>query len=216
MKTKLFFIAFISMFSISNGQIDSVKYDNEIGTDFTPLFTNIFIGNVSPTFNLYYKRYFKNNSIRFSTTYNNYKQSSNISNYTLINKQNAIDITIGYQYNSKLTNKWYIFYGFDFNYGNNSIYNESLISQYIRKNENITSYYGVGATLGIKYFINKRFSIASETSYFFVNKIENVSTTNTIIDLSSNQNIPDNTTEEYKSSFTKFLPPITLILTFNF
>jgi len=153
---------------------DSTKkeYLNVIGLDangFVRQFLNLnTISYYYSPYVLSYKRIIKNtHAIRANVGGNHYKNNSS-TNDTINTKNIRSDffLGIGYENYKYVSKNWNIYYGADliFNYkndeqkSNNNLYNSyrSIQSDYA---------YGVSPVFGVQFLINKRISLATETSY---------------------------------------------------
>jgi len=208
-------VIFVLSCNIANAQTDSLK-NNEIGLNISPFFTYVFSNNYNPLFNISYRRYIGKNAIRTRLLFSNYKQLSDADNIDISKEQKQFDFNIGYQRFSFLTKKWSIFWGLDFNYGNNysyssNVYANSYVGEQVRDN----THYGLGALIGFKYYINNRISISSEMNYFYMLKKENITSRYKLISNNS-VSIPDNSIVNLNTTYTEFTPPINMIISFNF
>jgi len=176
MKKLLFVIVSLSFITSAKSQ-DSLAYTSkkhELNIGYFNAF-NLTSGN---DFGVGYKYTFRNGALRIGTTFSfsNDKTTDDGQSMSENETKNlSIKPRIGYEFHQNYK-RIMVYYGADFityieDYHSNYTYNNSNNDTYYsRKYTTTTSGFGISPLLGLKYFINKKISISTETSFNFAYK----------------------------------------------
>lgn len=155
------------------------KHLNELGLDMTP-FTKFYLnfsgnsGNsYQPIYMLTYRRYFKKSNFRTaiggdylsSETPSPYYNDSLKTKY--FNKQSSLAVRIGYEFFQDFSKHWQVYYGADlratyFHQKNDA---PNWNGGYANGIETTTKGLGLAPVLGLRFKINKRISLITESSF---------------------------------------------------
>jgi hypothetical protein len=175
------------LFQFSIAQ-DTTKYSNK-KNEINIGYFNLFELNSINNFGIGYKCVMGNGAFRIGTSfYYNYSDRSDNSynNYQSTQKSITIFPRIGYEFRQNY-NRIIVYYGFDLcgsigEYMNKNYYSGTYNSKEVITNSGI----GLSPFIGVKFFINKRISISTETSFNFMYSCEK-SKSSTIYDTHVNE-----------------------------
>lgn len=208
-------------------QLPVKKHLNELGLDVTPFikfYLNFSANNYyyQPNYMLTYRRYFKKSNLRaaiggnytFSESPSPYNGDSLDINYT--NKQSSFVFRLGYEFFQDLSKRWQVFYGADVNVSNAHQRNDAQYwnGGYSNGVETNSTGFGLAPMLGLRFKINKRISLITETS-FLMQYSENSSYRYYRPVTSNYPSIPNDPKTTTKSFNTTFNYPLSLIFTVN-
>lgn len=204
------------------------KHLNELGIDMTPFikfyvnFSDHYNYYYAPTYMLTYRRYLCNSNLR-SALGGNYSLSSAPSAYNgdslNINYQvkfSTINFKLGYEFYQNLSKQWQVFYGADFStfFTNNKNDVQFFNGGYATGVNNITKGFGLIPVLGIRFKMNNRLSLITESSIVFQYS-ENHSQ-RTYSPIHGAYPPKSNDPKVVKKTFsTSFSSPLSLLLTFT-
>ena len=220
------FLAFGALFFRAQDTLKPVRR-NELGLDFTPLIKfYLNVGNNStslpyqPVYYLTYRYHFKKSNIRCAIG-GDYADSEASSPYsgdtkTYHNTSHALYFRIGYERFENLSKRWQIFYGIDFR--PSVIYEKNDAPYwnggYANGVEDQTVSLGIAPLLGLRFRINNRVSILTESSYQ-LNKNNSWQKRYFIPVDNSYPAIPGSPKTKSQSVNTTFIFPMALVLTFD-
>ncbi len=226
----LFFCSHACFAQDSTKAMDSTKakvYFNEFGFDMTAFlrqFTNSNSGTYPsyyyPLYYLTYRRHLDCGNIRFAIggDFSSEERGSSVSTDTnkYKNERFSLETRIGWEFVSELSSRWQAFYGLDFKASLHYQLTEDQFYSggYAHGNESEVQTYSLAPMLGLRFKINKRLSLSTETS-LAINwqKSKSRSFTTPI----SGQYPPqeDKISPTEKRTYTNFEYPLALFLTFD-
>ncbi len=159
MKVKAIIISIVTslLFVITiNAQESYTDKKHEINLGFF----NIFNLTESPGLGIGYKYHLKKGAIRLNSSFNISNTDYESNNYLSTISYNKYKIKTGYELHQNI-NKFQFFYGSDISYNAENEKTENSSDYFI---EEKTKGYGVSPFVGLKFFINQRVSISSETN----------------------------------------------------
>lgn len=196
---------------------------NEIGIDITGFIKQFVISTdqnnyYAPIYLVNYRRLFKAGNIRFAIggDYNNSDTKDINEQDKLKYKSYSIAALVGWEFEEKISKRWKIFYGLDFRtyiyYEKDDVlYNDAEYTvTHERKNRN----FGLAPLLGIKFQINKRLALLTETSFGFY--FQNAEESRYYNSLSNNTTyLPEDEKESTKRISGHFNQPLSLVISFK-
>jgi hypothetical protein len=203
------------------------KHLNELGVDMAPFlkFYLNFSGNggvYQPNYMLTYRRYFKKSNFRAGIG-GNYLHSEIPSPYNgdslktkYLNKQSSFAVRIGYEFFQEISRLWQVYYGADlitnYSHQRNDVTNWN--DGYAAGQENTSTGFAIAPVLGIRFRINKRISLTTESSFLF--QYTSTSAYHYYLPVTSayppKANSPKTTNKVFGTSFNY---PLSLILTLS-
>ncbi len=216
--SKSFFIILIFcviLLNVAKTQDTSTNYRHEVGTDITGLISTMFGQGYSssPDYNIMYKFKIRKSAIRFNLSGNYFREyvdtDSLISfNFQIRDKYDKnFGIRLGYERRSMLTDKWELFYGLDLLYSAGKQGDETLFSTYTRYWNSGTIKKGFAPFFGIRYCINDRVTLSTESFLSFIN-----STTTDRYFFDNHMGPNTESTDVKVSNNVNFYPPIALTI----
>jgi hypothetical protein len=184
-------------------------------------FSNEGFANNPPYHLFSYRRYLKSGNFR-SAIGGNFSNYENPSPYngdsltlTLKGQQYNFSLRIGYELYTNINEKWQLFYGVDLNSGYSYYkYDGVNFSQfgYAQGYETNTTSFGLAPVIGLRYRLNKRMSLITESSLLVNYSISSSRNYYTPL-LKSTTSMPGSKTLKTKNLGTTFYNPISLVLT---
>lgn len=227
MKNLLLSLICLVLFSESKGQDSARVYKNEFGLDATGFVKQFFYLNgtqfpteYSPLYYLSYRRKFKKGNIRFAV--GGYAEhipftspyTGDTNNYT--RDAQSVSARIGWEFFNDISRRWQIFYGADFLNGYDHVQDDAPFwnGGYANGYETKTVIYGIGAMLGVRFRINDRISLLTESSLAFL--FSTYDNRKYFLPTNSQyQPLPDITTPRMQRYYTSFAQPVSLYFTFD-
>ena len=151
--------------------------NNEVGVDATPLIQNVLSLGNHPTaaqepqpYFLIYRRHLENWAFRGGIGGHVWRESVTENDTTTTqNESGSISYRVGIERKSNISERWQVFYGFDFRVNRNTTSNSILFSNGVM-HESVTTEgteSGIAPFLGFRFRINDKLSLTSETSFFY-------------------------------------------------
>lgn len=233
MKKIIFTITYVVMFlPIFSQQATSTEVNpivqsrkHELGIDVSNFIKTYLNTSTSSPFNpsLYmisYRRYFAKSNFRSAIGGNYFYQESDSPyngdslNKKFYDRRNSFMLRAGYEFFQNLSQRWQVFYGADLSWNYTHSRNDTpfFTGGYANGTETTTNSYAFTPLLGLRFRINQRVSLTTET-YFSVYSEETSSFRYyepTRASLPRKEDTPKTTSLGIKTSFT---PPFFLILT---
>lgn len=230
MKTlKVFLILLVASNSISAQDSLRLKQKrHEVGVDLTAFIKNYFNFNQNAASGVnnapYYLQYRfhlrSNNNIR-SGAGGSYSETETASPYAddqtnYKNKQQSFNFRVGFEHFENISSKFQVFYGVDLLSGNSYEKNDAPFwnGGYANGIENKTISYGAAPMLGIRYKLNKRLSLFTESS-FQLNLNQSWQKKYYIPVSKAYQPLPDTPKQSSKSISTNFNFPLFIVVAFD-
>ena len=217
MKTLAIILLIICTSTLSFSQETVTKhFKNEIGVDLTPLVKQFLNFNSATYYTpnpyyLMYRRHINEWAIRAGIG-GSYWTEENVPNDTTVRNHtiSAFDFRLGIERKTDVAKNWQLFYGLDiwtnitYNQNDYQYQNAGQLVGY----DNKTTKYGVAPLLGLRFKLNDRLTLTTETNF-------QLYTYNTV---SKRLYIPDdslNTKTTNKGMVTVFNAPTSLFITFD-
>lgn len=173
----LFFIASITLYG--QDSLRTHKKRHQIGVDLTS-FLKYYVNFSQEINNAYrntpyyvqYRFHLKSDNNIRAAIGGGFSEIETASPYTTgpakyKNKQQAINYRIGFEHFENLSSRFQVFYGLDLHSGVSHAKNEasSFGGGYANGYETKTTFYGASPLLGVRFYINKRLSLFTESSF---------------------------------------------------
>ena len=238
---KLMIIMIVAIIGFSAHSQDipkSTTGNNEIGINLSNLlirFFNLKTADTTkyyePDFMLNYKRYFKHFAIRVGAGFDIYNHKDKVSSIFYLGNNNYLDTTInlksystsykfalGIEQNYSLGKKWKLFYGLDLIYFNTSGKNQTF-NNYSSNGEliysiNKSSMFGPSLFAGIRFDITDKFSIYTESTYWFYYK--KATSNNSYLLFSTPSNYTPDQNSSISGVYSYFTNPISIHCSMRF
>jgi hypothetical protein len=229
MKKIILAIILGSLILTASGQ-DTTKtkfYRTELGIDATGFIkqflnfgTTQYPEYYNPTYFITYRCHFKVGNIRFAVGGNYSDHDINPISDLDSNKYHyrsySFDTRIGWEFITKLSKRWQVFYGLDFKPSYTYTKNDATCwnGGYSNGNENNSTNYGFSPLLGFRFNVTKRICISTEANFTILLR-QTESRKYYIPVTSTNPPKPDVKSPTYKEITTSFNQPLSLFFTFD-
>lgn len=203
---------FMISFNINAQESDNVKVKpNELSFGFY----NVFQLTGTNRIGIIYKRSFSKGALRIGSSFSvSNSTSENEDQYSRDSKSNYFAPRLGYEFHQNIKN-WLLFYGADlqYSYSYNSQKTDYIGNSYMNSSESTykSNRIGLRPFVGVKYKINNKFSITTETGILAsYNTSENT-------EIQSFEINPDEENTTKSTGFSALLEPLGLVsLNFHF
>jgi len=221
--------AMLPMFAQQDTTKAKPQHLNELGvdaTEFLKQFLNLNTGSnlqryYVPIYYLTYRHHFGCGNLRIGVGAD--FQNSTIPAYvpgdinTYYAKSYSLNAFVGWEWYTKLSRRWEVFYGADFRPSLTSNRNDNQYSSnyYTTGNESQSQIYGIAPFLGFKFKLSKRLSILTETSYA-VNWEQDMNKTYYTALPGATLPAPTGTDQKTTKMYSNFTAPLSVFIDFTF
>lgn len=181
-KFSLFLIAMVigQFIYAQNSDSPEVQYKNDLGFDvsrFVTIFNSNFESNSPYVFT--YRRNYEKGALRFGLGGRTSTSSNSIEPTNDIDQANhSLNFRVGYEWQTNFEKRWQLYYGLD---GSYSLDHTMVKQQNLGETTKVVTHvdeYGLSPVVGLKFKLNKRLSLATETSVMLSHVYQSQSNTN--------------------------------------